>query len=457
MNQNRFRLLTLMLFCCFLAGTLFESYGQTRWKTGAITFPNGSTEQGQIQVSDVRDLGREIRFQSSASGAPVRYGPDELISFTVGEQRFLSATVDVLDKDFDLKRTQTNKTLRPKIFIRSVFLEVLVDGELNLYSYFDENYRETFYIRKGEAPIQALWILEFQTATINNQDISKQVKTAEIREMEVVEMKENFYLLQLGKEIKDCGQSLEKLKEVKLTRRSLIKFIADYHACKEGVPEELFLTENRKVYQSRFGLQVGVGMWQPYFSYHSEYPYLSAQTYEPQQRLQTGLSFQKSVLPFRKRLYVMGGLSLSLYRISGTYIAGLPDDIANGLYHLNDWSYASWETKLQIGAQYYFLSDKKVRPFVHGSLISNYLLNRINENKVTFHVDNEPQSFNERGAIKKNIDIPVNFGFSVGVGIEIGHVLLGVEVERNNGLINRDFPMDHHISEARAKLIVWLN
>lgn len=435
--------------------------GKDNFEQGSITLTDGQLIEGLVRTSDPKHLSQEVFFKKSQSDSGQLYHPAELKGFSIGRFTYRSAIVDLLDKDFQTVKTQANPNLKPKILQKEVFLEVLLQSDLSLYSYFDENIIEHFFIQRAGKAISALWVIRSEKGLVNNRDISEDVSTTGIWELTQVEQKENFFLLQLGVEIKDCQSSLSQLKKVKLERKSLLRFLNDYHKCNtQNSPE--YLTTRTQTFQTNHGINLSGNMvFTDFISLKTinfrNYQYLNDTEFAPYLRPTFGYFFERSLLPFRSKMSFYTGINIGVYQVKGTYKHGTEEAIAQGNYFEFNYNYSSVDLHIPVAIRYYINDGAKARVFVQAGLDLIGFVNIENQLQSQSYLSFELQKDESMFAIGTNLTRNSNIGAHAGLGINAGRFYTMISAAQNMGFTSRRTSLESSIGELSLTLGIKLN
>jgi hypothetical protein len=176
------------------------SFSQTEFKPGFVILQEQDTLNGW--VNDKEGIGQysTCEFRNSEDGQTIEYNPKDILGYGVrGRSLYLSRSVplDVIPDD-------------------SVFVEVMVFGELSLFKY-----RSYFFVNKNNGKLQYL---------------------KNTRETYVLYGKKRFkekkeFLGLLSFLMQDCEKVRSKLKNTKLRTRSLTDIVEEYNSCRGWSPE----------------------------------------------------------------------------------------------------------------------------------------------------------------------------------------------------------------------------
>lgn len=217
MNTALSTLIILLLF-----GQL---YGQKNYLPGYIISNENDTTYGLIEYGVSRTFNHNIcRFKNDEENKPNEYLPGEIKAYRFSDNRYY------ISKEMPVKDSVKEV----------VFVEILVDGIVNLY-YYVEDFEGIYYIEKENGEISQL----------SNE--SKRIMK-EGKEYETNSMKHVGVLLYT---FSDCNELYSDINNTSLDHKSLINLSKKYHeyTCKTG--EECIVYEKPKKFIWDLGVYYG--------------------------------------------------------------------------------------------------------------------------------------------------------------------------------------------------------
>lgn len=205
---------------------------QSNYVPGTITTLNNQVLQGEINYQDWKKTPETISFKSGAN--EITYKPEDLLSFQVEGDKYISKLVDL-----DVTQQQLNKmtdTEEVRFEKRHVFLNVLVQGNANLYEYFD--YRTHFFAEKEGEFMELIYRKKLQKG---NQDLMIFKK----------------YLGQLNVMFNDCS-SIRVSDNLDYRRIPLAKVFEKYNACAAGDDSQEVYTKELSREKGAFHITAGL-------------------------------------------------------------------------------------------------------------------------------------------------------------------------------------------------------
>ncbi len=224
---------------CFLVlaglSLLQMAYGQKNFLPGYMITLEGDTITGQLDYRNWEKNPRKINFKNYNGGEVVAYYPNDIKSFALEGEYYISATVE---KEVSPTKTNNLET-RPELIFETetVFLQTLILGEKSLYFHKDKTGRENFYILQDGQFI----LLEYK----------KYQKRKEDRTL-IREVKK--YSGQLVIYLSDCSNIVSLMSGVEYNIPSMKKLFDKYYDCIEEKPE--FKRVPEKV-SFKFGIMAG--------------------------------------------------------------------------------------------------------------------------------------------------------------------------------------------------------
>ena len=181
---------------------------QSNFVNGSVTTINNQVFTGQINYQDWKRTPETILFKT---GETIRtYKPEDLLAFEVEDDKFISrlVSVDVTTQVLNKMSENDEATFED----RHVFLNVLAQGNANLYEYYDS--RTHFYAEKGDTFIELINRKKLQKG---NQDLMTFKK----------------YLGQLNVLFNDCN-TVKVSDKLEYRRLQLTKIFEKYNNCISG-------------------------------------------------------------------------------------------------------------------------------------------------------------------------------------------------------------------------------
>ena len=183
-------------------------FGQAKFEKGYFVNAQGERIEGLINNLDWEYNPDSFEFKTEEGGATQIVAVAEAREFAiVAEKKFLSAFVKI-DSSSDIL-TKSAKYVAPYWYSKQVFIKVLVDGNMSLYSYRTSGYHRFYYKLKSDSITPLIYKRYFVHS--DQLGFNRQ------------------YIMQLEK-LLDCGD-LSKKTNVNYTAEALINLVNQYDQC----------------------------------------------------------------------------------------------------------------------------------------------------------------------------------------------------------------------------------
>jgi len=199
-----------------------NSYAQTNFVKGQVTLNDGSVLTGLIDYRDWKRTPNQIAFKNSVTSDLISYKPEQLMSFSVQDDKYISRLVmlDVTEQRIQKMDFRDEAKLKEK----HIFLNVLVVGEIDLYAY--QDMRQHLFVMKNNDKMREL--IYRKKLAKNNVDIFEYKK----------------YIGQLKLLTKDC-ESVKINDKINFKRQAIAKVIREYNNCnQDDSTQEYFKKES---------------------------------------------------------------------------------------------------------------------------------------------------------------------------------------------------------------------
>ncbi|GAA0727416.1 hypothetical protein GCM10009430_35470 [Aquimarina litoralis] len=341
--------------------TSIMSFGQNKFEPGVIVLKNGQEKKGLIQF--IRKVNEnKIWYKTSEN--------DELVSFTSNQVNFY--TFDKINKKV------TSQTLN----LRTVFMEVLIEGKADLLFYRDENKNNHFFLKSKKSDLKELKV---QKRISNNKNFI---------------FKEFIGILNL--EFNDCNDISKEINSTKFSLKGLAKTFKAYNNC---VNELGFVSERigRKAIQS---INISVGY--NFASIKESAPNLRGRDFASSSNPVLGLEYSYNPNFFNSHLSFNIGLNYNEINTDGEYVRS---NIFSRNFETTRVNLKLLNIKL--GAQYFlFETRKKINPVLGVYYINSRILNK-DDAYLRINEDGDQEFLYSDG--------PTNIvGSTSGFGLEIG-------------------------------------
>ena len=203
--------------CTFLFLVLF-GYSQQNYLPGIIVKLKGDTLRGFINYQNSEKNPLNIYFRSDMNQKPDIFSPQEVQSFMVANEIYISATVSINEGSY---RTQDLDN-SPEIMLHTetVFLQALIRGSKSLYYLKDTEGREQFYVEL-DSRYELLIYHKYLKNLSNSGDIAGANTITE----------DKRFIGQLSYYLSDCPNIQANMRNLKLSKQSLVKLFSQYYKC----------------------------------------------------------------------------------------------------------------------------------------------------------------------------------------------------------------------------------
>ncbi|RDV13841.1 hypothetical protein DXT99_17585 [Pontibacter diazotrophicus] len=206
----------LCLLILFAQGASAQSF----YKAGFIVSHNNDTTSGYINYRDNIANAKQCSFRKSLEGEVTTFTPNQIKAYGFLNDKFHQAE-KITEKNGDSL---------------TMFLEVLVQGQVSLYYY-----KGRYFARRSGAPI-----IEIKA--------ERKVVTVESRSYEVVS---NNHLVALSSLMYDCPDISGSIERIRLEINPLTDLFRRYNACM-GVPAVMFSTSEKPWFSIQPGVLTGI-------------------------------------------------------------------------------------------------------------------------------------------------------------------------------------------------------
>lgn len=241
-----------MLFCLLS----HYAFSQNSFQPGYVINLAGDSVHGLIRYEPWGSNPKVITFMDN-SGEKAELSPHHIRRFHVAKRTFVSATVDVDDRNDNL----TNLANDPEFSItkQSLFLEVLVEGNKSLLYYNDASGSPHFYIRRP-MQVELLLFKPYLQGEGLNQTIAYR----------------NEYHTQLASYLFDCPSVVNEITATTYTYNTLLELFSRYYSCRQSTPS---IKKAKQRVNVSAGLMAGASLTKLNIYTEGERTYLGASNY----------------------------------------------------------------------------------------------------------------------------------------------------------------------------------
>lgn len=211
------------------------AFAQRDWQPAAVTLADGTRLTGEINDRNWNGEIRDIAFRSDGAAKPVTYAPEDLQSFSLGDTKYRSLSVEVdgapandadLQADFDYPRLS-----------RRAIVRTVLEGPVSLLLYVGPQQRRHYFL--SDTTGAELTYLEYQPrlVTVGDKKILR---------------RGGAYRKTLDAWLSpDCPQLTQEIVNVSYAEHELLELLQLYYAC-----SGLSTPEQRPSRQPRLSLEV---------------------------------------------------------------------------------------------------------------------------------------------------------------------------------------------------------
>ncbi|MDH5475392.1 MAG: hypothetical protein OEX22_06860, partial [Cyclobacteriaceae bacterium] len=272
------------------------SFSQKNYQFGYVVNNNLDTIYGEINFRKWKNSPHAIEFKLGDKAT--KYQLDDIFSFSVENEKYIRAVVDVYQNPDDLDALTEEKKIITTT--DTVFLQALFLGSKSLYYHRTEKARNHFYIKDGDYTL-----LEYK----------RYIKVLYDRRL----IKENNnFVGQIGNYLSDCSSMYLYLSETNYTYKSLISLFDTYYQCNEKQAEFI---QPKGGLKSVFGLTLGTSIATISFtSYKSSTYFALSEAKFNASTSPTGGVFVETIFPRRlEKWSLYNELLFTSYNLKGEY------------------------------------------------------------------------------------------------------------------------------------------
>lgn len=404
------RILYVVTFILF-SNQLINSklHAQSNFQPGHIVTPFGEKINGEIDFGNWEKTPDKIKFKHPENPQQILvYSSQEIKGFAVGGEQYVSEKVEVFK--FVSNEGKIERGSEFETTMESVFLQILVDGEKNLFHYKSPKSKDNFYFRNGE---------HFQLLKYKKYAIERTIegKTRTV----IVENK--FFQGQLNAYLTDCPALESDFNNVQYKKESLRKLFLSYNEC---IGKKVEFQKQEKI-KTEFGVLAGMTITNLNFigKFH---PNLTEVNYGLSILPTLGTSVDFILMRNRKKWKFTNELMIAGYSFSGQHI----NYKASNLELHSKTDFASLQVKVNNMLQYN-LKYPSFDWFFNGGISNGLSIVSTNSEFLeTFYFDTERSETRTAVPTRRRIET----GFLIGTGIRKGNISGEIRYENGNGMSN---------------------
>jgi len=340
MKKNKLLFTTkISLFFIFLSlQSILQA--QSSFSKGFVVTVEQDTLRGYINDKDWDFHPKSVNFKVTENGKPTNYTPNDLLVVkTESGKHFETFTVEINKT----QKSDYSYDSKAKMEERTVFMQPIIKGEMNFYFYQSPDLEKHFFIQKGEATLMEL--LEIQYKEKRNRS-----------EMRVIEKR---YLKDLKRLSYDCKVLEGKLKNLKLEMNDISDYVREYNTCKSALEKDFTSMYKKSGVKWEFALFGGMSSNKLDFTVpRTTYSFMERLDFPATNSVTFGGGVNMVLNKWNER-WAIGVELLSfqqefdqqLSEQSGNFVIDYTAHFENRIRNMN----------LLVR---YYLSDRKVRPFV---------------------------------------------------------------------------------------------
>ncbi len=338
-------------FTCIIA------LAQKNYQPATIVTNNGESQTGEIDYKNWNHNPSTILFRSNASAEPRKYGVNDLQSFTVADDKYIRAVIEITarkDNNHHLSYGGDSVHVRTE----TVFLLTVVSGPKSLYQY--TNNVENFYIPKGDG----YEFLTYRRYKVIQKVLVPEVYYAPSNQEYVATNK--AYIKQLREYLPDCSQVKD---DVKYELRGLKQVFASYYKCLNKNPEYIKKSEKEKI-------EIGViaGATNTTFNVNSgRNEMIERAGFSSSTDAAAGVSLDLVFPRNRGRVSLNNELMYTSYKTAGSYRVTSSSILFDDYTYNFEYSYLKLNTMLR----YKFFIDKTII-YINGGFSNGLALSEVN-------------------------------------------------------------------------------
>jgi Outer membrane protein beta-barrel domain len=383
--------LTLLIIALCLAEL---SFAQNDFREGYIISNAGDTVYGFVEYTEVQQMYRVCHFKKTDDQKVINYEPGQITGFGLSDNLF-----------FESKEVRAENQKEQR-----VFAEVKVKGFVSLFR-FDFEY----YVEKNNGGLQRL--------SNENQKIYVNGKAMMHRT--------NQHVSVLSTLMFDCVELRQRVQNISLVEKQLIKLAEDYNRCMGQVSITYGASEPHV--KVRFGIAGGINKSNIKFSNaDGKYDYLGG-SFDGSSTLIIGLSLDVFAPGVSKRISIHGEV---LYTKSN--YESVNSSTGNSGPKTSHVTIDLEQLKIPLGLRYTF-PEKKITPYMNLGMSSTFNISSSSPLTTNYKLANRIETVFTKDALNTNT---LQVGLWGGVGISKSihkklNLFTEIRYEWTNGVVDR--------------------
>lgn len=336
----------LFLIFLFFVNTLFA---QKNYIPGLIIDNDNDTISGLINYQNWAKNPKTIEFRKFEGSQSTIFSPLKIKAFHVAKDIYLSKIAMIDKSPFKTAQLVYKNDINRFIVSDTVFLEVLIHGETNLYSLLDENSKEHFFIHYKDFDGELIYRRYLADGDAYN--LKK-------------------YRSQLSYVFQDCPSVSESIIKTNYKKEDLIKIVSKFNTCISTGNTYTKIPDKIKLETAIIG---GISASSVSFESENYFTYLTNSDFGYSVMPVIGLSLNISFPKNRRKWSLYNELSYTQYSLS----ASITEKEFN-LYTDNDINFDASYLKLSTLIRYSFKLPSKVQPFINLGLTNGIAIKNLN-------------------------------------------------------------------------------
>jgi hypothetical protein len=400
----------LLGFCAFLFLVIY-GYSQQNYLPGTIVKLKGDTLRGFINYQNSEKNPLNIYFRMDMNHEPDIFSPQEVQSFRVADEIYISATVSLNEGFY---RTQDlGNSPEVSLVTGTVFLQTLVRGNKSLYYLKDSEGREQFYVEL-DSRYELLIYHKYLKNLTNSGDIAGANSITE----------DKRYIGQLAYYLKDCPDLQSSLRNLKFSKQSMVKLFRQYYECMNANAEYENKSDETKV---EFGVFGGLSLTSLKFdASEGSFDEIVKSDFPVSPSVAFGVFLNKKLSRNLGRFSLHNELFFSGYKTEAFY----KEVVSENRYVNNNISFGGFFIKMNNMLQYSF-PVKGVSLMARLGISNGWNLHEVNQNVVesVFYTTTTTKTYPAIEGSRKYA-----FGILGGIGGSYKRFSLDIRYEQNSGM-----------------------
>ena len=382
-----------------------QGFCQQNLVIGGIITNSQDTLKGYIDDRGWNINPSAISFTQSLDEPTTSYSPSEIGGVIIGDQLVYLSQITLIDitpiKDRELKFSPKQEVVK-----ETVFLKLLVEGQIQLLYLKDQKQKDHFFIRQGSSSPEELIFIRYLIEDNGSIRIASS----------------NIYKDQLLGYL-DHPSMKRKIGNAKYTHASLTQLFQTYHALIGETDSEILSSREKAL--ARFGLLIGGNLTRMTFEGDVKRE-ISQANYTHHPGIYAGGIFELVFPTWQQKLSLYNEVSIKYYRLEGMYEQPFSSYTGTTEFDLS-------ELKILNILRYRYPITPTLKFNVGGGVSSNFTLKKDNSLITSLNLTpNSPvqtaPAFQDEQF--KNYDL----GFVGFIGLSSNKLLLDAKIESNSGI-----------------------